>query len=100
MVMELSYTVLSVRGIPIRLTAEQWSHTNACCDDVLSTVERPDLILRGRLNTLVAARRMAGGSYLAVTYRELGPGEGYVIAARITSTLNRRAVLWRSRGPL
>ena len=97
--MELSYTVLSVRGVPIRLTAEQWSHTHACCDDMLSTVERPDLILRGRPNTLVAARRMADGRYLAVTYRELGSREGYVIAARITSTVNRRAVLWRTRGP-
>lgn len=95
--MELSYTVLSVRGIPIRLTAEQWSHTNACCDDVLSTIERPDLILRGQPNTYVAARRVAGGRYLSVTYRELGSREGYVIAARITSTINQRAVLWRSR---
>jgi hypothetical protein len=98
--MELSYTVLSVRGIPIRLMAERWSHTNACCDDVLRTIERPDLIMRGRLNTQIAARRMAGGRYLAVTYRELGFREGFVISARVTSGIHERSVLWRTRGLL
>jgi hypothetical protein len=95
--MELSYRVMSVNGIPIRLMAERWSHTNACSDDVLATIERPDLIMRGRLNTRVAARRMAGGRYLTVTYRELSSNEGFVIAARITSSIEERAVVWRAR---
>jgi hypothetical protein len=96
--MELSYTVVSVNGIPIRLMAKRWSHTNACCDDVLGTIERPDLIMRGWRNTQVAARRMAGRRYLAVTYRELSSREGFVIAARFTSSIDERAVVWRARG--
>jgi hypothetical protein len=60
-IVDLSYSVLSVNGIAIRLLAERWSYVNACCDDVLATVERPDFILKGWLNTQVAVRRMAGG---------------------------------------
>ena len=96
--MELSYRVVSVNGVPIRLMAERWSHTNACSDDVLGTIERPDLIMRGWRNTQVAARRMAGGRYLTVTYRELSFREGFVIAARVTSSIDERAVVWRARG--
>jgi hypothetical protein len=96
--MDLSYSVLSVNGIPIRLLAEQWSYLNACCDDVLGTVERPDFILRGRLSSQVAVRRMAGGQYLSVTYRELSSREGFVITAVVTSNIEERAVVWRARG--
>jgi hypothetical protein len=94
--MDLSYTVLSVNGIPIRLLAERWSYLNACCDDVLATVQRPDFILRGGLSSQVAVRRMAGGRYLAVTYREFSSREGFVISASVTSNVEERAVVWRA----
>jgi hypothetical protein len=95
--MDLSYSVVSVNGIPIRLLAERWSFLNACCDDVLATVGRPDFVLRGGLNTQVAVRRMAGGRYLTVTYRELSSGEGFVVSAVVASSIEERAVVWRAR---
>ncbi len=96
--MEFSYTAVSRNGVAIRLLAERWSHTNACCDDVLDTVECPDLILRGRGDTCVAVRRMAGGRYLAVIYREVSRREGFVISARVVSGVNERAAVWKVRG--
>jgi hypothetical protein len=95
---ELSYTARSVNGVLIRLLAERWSYTNACCDDVLGTIEGPDLVLRGSKGTLVAVRCMSGGRYLMVTYREYGSREGWVISARIESKVDERAVIWRARG--
>jgi hypothetical protein len=95
--MEFSYTALSVNGVPIRLLAERWSHTNACCDDVLGTIERPDFVLRGWRDTQVAIRRMVGGRYLMVRYREFSSREGFVISARVGTRLDERGVIWRSR---
>ena len=95
--MEFSYTATSVGGVPIRLLAQRWSYTNACCDEVLGTIEQPDYILRGHDATLIAMRTMAGGRYLRVRYRVVSSREGFVISARITSSLDEPAVLWRAR---
>jgi hypothetical protein len=96
-VMEFSFTAISVNGVPIHLLAEGWSYTNACCDDVLATIQRPDYILRGPGRTQIAARTMTGGRYLQVRYRELSRGQGFVISASITSSLNELAIIWRAR---
>lgn len=96
---ELSYTARSINGVLVRLLAERWSFTNACFDDVLSTIEGPDFILRGSKDTQVAVRRMSGGRYLMVTYQEYSSREGFVISARIESRINERAVIWRARSP-
>ena len=95
--MEFSYTALSVNSIPIRLPAERWSCTNACCEDVLGTIERPDLVLRGWRDTQVAIRGMMDGRYLMVRYREFGSREGFVISARIATRIDERGVIWRPR---
>jgi len=94
--MEFSYTAISINGVPVRLLAERWSYTNACCDDVLATIERPDYILRGRETTRIAVRTMTGGRYLQVRYYELSPKEGFVISAAVTSSLHELAVIWRA----
>lgn len=96
---ELSYTARSINGVLVRLLAERWSYTNACCDDVLSTIEGPDFILRGSKGTQVAVRSMWSGRYLMVTYQEYSSREGFVISARIESRINERAVIWRAHSP-
>jgi hypothetical protein len=96
--MEFSFTAMSIGGVPIRLLAERWSYTNACCDDVLGTIERPDYIVWGRNDTQIALRKMAGGRYLRVRYREVGSREGFVISARVAHSFDEMAVIWRSRG--
>ena len=96
--MEFSYTAISVNGVPIRLQAERWSYTNACFDDVLATIEAPDLILRGWRDRPVAVRKMAVERYLMVTYREVSSREGFVISACLERSVDERAVIWRARG--
>jgi len=95
--MEFSFTATSMNGVRIHLLAERWSHTNACCDDVLGTIESPDYVLRGRHNTQIAVRKMAGGRYLRVRYSELSSRQGFVISARIASSFGEPAVIWRAR---
>ncbi len=96
--MEFSFTAISINGVPVRLLAERWSYTNACFDDVLATIEQPDYILRGPQRTQIAVRRIVGGRYLQVRYRELSRREGFVISAIISPSLDELAVIWRSRG--
>jgi hypothetical protein len=92
----------SVDGIPIRLTVERWfhiveSHDDLAgrYDDVLLTVEDPDLVLRGYRDSLVAVRGFGRKRYLAVIYRELSAEDGFVITAYFTSRVDRRKAIWK-----
>jgi hypothetical protein len=95
--MELSFTAVSIDGALIRLRADTWSYTNACCDDVLGTIERPDYVLCGPGRTQIAVREMTGGRYLEVRYCRWSCGEGFVISAAVTPSLNEISVIWRAR---
>ena len=78
---------VSVSGVPIRLTHERWYHIVENHDelsshfhDVLETVEKPDLVVRGNRGSLKAARNMGrkkwlvvGGSWLEGIVRPLTP---------------------------
>ena len=55
----------SVKDVPIRLSYERWFHITESHDDltsyyfeVLETVEKPDLIVRGGKGSLKAIRNM------------------------------------------
>ena len=61
---------ISKAGVPIRLTDERWHHIVEHHDDlagyydeVLVTVEDPDIILRGYGGTLVAVRSLLEGNF-------------------------------------
>jgi len=89
-------------GVPIRLTEERWFHIVENHDDlagyydeVLDTVENPDMIIQGDEGALVAAKRMAPRRHLAVVYKELTADDGFVVTAYFTRRLARRTVLWR-----
>ena len=95
--MDVAY---SVDGIPIRLTAERWFHIvenhddlAGHYDDVLDTVENPDLILRGYGRSLIAIRGVGRARYLAVIYRQLSADDGFVITAYYTSKVERSKVI-------
>lgn len=92
----------SVDGIPIRLTAERWFHIvenhddlAGYYDDVLYTVEEPDLILRGYRGSLIAVRGFGRKRYLTVVYRQLSPEDGFIITAYFTSKVDRRKAIWK-----
>ena len=93
---------ISVDGVPIRLTAERWLHIvenhddlAGHYDDVLATVEDPDLILRGHRGSLLAVQGSGRGRYLAVVYRQISLEDGFVITAYFTSKVDRRKAIWK-----
>ena len=68
---------VSVEGVPIRLTHERWFHivenhddVAGYYDEVLETIENPDLVLRGYRGTLIAVRRYGHRRYFMVVYRQ------------------------------
>lgn len=94
--------VFSHNAVPIRLTEERWvhiveSHDDLAghYDDVLNTIEDPDFILRGTGGALIAAKGVARKMHLAVVYKEVSRGDGFIITAYFTSKLSRRSILWR-----
>ena len=93
---------VSVEGVPIRLTHERWFHIVESHDDVagyydevLETIENPDLVLRGYRGTLIAVRRYGRRRYFMVVYRQVSADDGCIITAYFTSKLDRRHVVWR-----
>jgi len=95
-------TARSVNDIPIRLTRERWFHISenhddlaGYYDDVLYTIENPDLVTQGYGGALIAVKGMGRGKYLCVVYREfLSKMDGFIISAYFTSTIDRRKALW------
>jgi hypothetical protein len=92
----------SVNEVPIRLTAERWYHivenhddVAGHYDDVLETIENPDLVLRGYKDALIAVSGAGRGKYFCVVYREIVKDDGFVISAFFTDQINRRQILWR-----
>jgi hypothetical protein len=96
----------SRNGVPIRLTDERWFHIVENHDDlagyydeVLETIEDPDLILRGRGGALIAVKVLSRRKYLAVIYKELNRKDGFVITAYFTSQISRRLIRWQKGRP-
>lgn len=93
--------VLSLNGVPIRLTAERWFHIvenhddlAGCYDDVLDAVGDPDLILPGHGGTLIAVKGYGRRRYLMVIYRELARDDGFIITAYFTDKVDRSKATW------
>ena len=99
--MDIAY---SIRGIPIRLTAERWYHivenhddVAGHYDDVLQTIETPGLVLREYKGALIAVRGAGRAHYFCVVYREIGKDDGFVISAFFTSEINKRNQIWPNK---
>ena len=93
---------ISVEGVPVRLTHERWFHIVENHDDmagyyedVIDSVENPDLILRGYRGSLVAVRGYERQRYLMVVYRQVSPDDGFIITAYFTGKIDRKKALWR-----
>ena len=96
----------SRNGVPIRITEERWFHIVENHDDlagyydeVLQTIEDPDLILRGHGGALIAVKVLGRRKYLAVIYKELSRKDGFVITAYFTSQISRRLIRWQKGRP-
>lgn len=93
---------LSVEGVPIRLTTERWFHIvenhddlAGYYDDILETIENPDMVLRGYRGSLIAVRGYGRGWYLMVVYREVSTNDGFIITAYFTSKIDRKKAIWK-----
>jgi hypothetical protein len=96
--------VHSHAGVAIRLTEERWFHIvenhddlAGHYDDVLATVENPQLILKGYGGSLIAVKGVASRRYLAVVYKEVTSEDGFIITAYFTSRISRRLIQWPKR---
>ncbi len=97
--MDIAY---SVNNIPVRLTAERWYHivenhddVAGHYDDVLETIENPELVLRGYKSALIAVRGAGRGQYFCVVYREVAEDDGFVISAFFTHEIKKRHIVWQ-----
>ena len=96
--------VKSKNAVPIRLTEERWIHITeehsemaGYYFEVLETVEEPEAIYEGKMGECIAVREIDNGKYIAVVYRELSKGDGFVITAFLTRRrrqLERRRKIW------
>ena len=96
--------VKSKNAVPIRLTEERWIHITeehsemaGYYFEVLETVEEPEAIYEGKMGECIAVREIDNGKYIAVVYRELSKGDGFVITAFLTrrrKQLERRRKIW------
>ncbi|MEW5768680.1 MAG: hypothetical protein AB1797_13900 [bacterium] len=97
--MEVAY---SINGVPIRLTYERWYHIVENHDElasyfheILDTVEKPDLIVRGNKGAMKATRNIGKRKWLVVVYRELSRGDGFVITAYLLDTKPKGEIIWQ-----
>lgn len=96
--------VRSKNGVPIRLTEERWFHITeehsemaGLYFEVLETVEEPDAVYEGRAGECIAIKRVEGGRYIAVIYREINKEDGFIITAFLTKRKRqfiKRRKLW------
>ncbi len=93
---------VSVNGVPIRLTYERWYHITENHDDlasyfheVLETVEKPDVIVRGNSGSCKAARNYGKKKWLVAVYREISKDDGFIITAYFLSTKPKGKIIWR-----
>lgn len=103
----MSNEATSATGAKIKLTHERIEHiiqrhpeVKPYLDQVIKTVEKPDLLIQGELGEIKALKFYeslhVGSKYMVVPYSEKG-SEGFIITAYFTSSLDRvrGKIVWR-----
>jgi len=94
----------SKNNIPIRMSDERWFHIIENHDDmagfydeILDTLEYPDLIIQGYNDAKIALRLMRQKKYLAVVYKEISETDGFIITAYFTTKLKleNEVIIWQ-----
>lgn len=96
--------VYSRNNVPVRLTEERWFHIVENHDElaggsqeVLETVNNPNLIVGGTKEELLAVRRIENKRWIVVVYKELNNKDGFIITAFTTSKIGyliKKEILW------
>lgn len=99
--------VLSVSGVPIRLTVERFGHIQSRHPEmrdqeerILKTVSAPDYAQEGEAGTLIAVKHYQQTplteKFCAVVYREVSEDDGFVMTAYFTSKpAEWRRIVWK-----
>ena len=97
-------SVISVNGVPIRLTDERWAQiverhraVEALRSDLLLAVERPFSVLAGYDDELLGVRRV-GRFWIVVAYVESTESDGFIVTAFLSRAdpMQGRTVVWPS----
>jgi len=105
---KLTKVAYSVNNIPIRLTAERWSHIVENHEDiagysyeVLETIEKPTWVFTGDENELWAVKPISQKKAILVIYREFeDKKDGFIITAFFTKKIKKllkRKILWQQQ---
>ena len=106
--MEPLATLISKRGVRVRLTHERWSHIVEShdylaghLDLVVETVSDPDCVVTGFKDELLAVKHYdetaIGAKHVVVVYKEQGQ-DGFIITAFMTSKIDKllkRGTQWQ-----
>jgi hypothetical protein len=97
-------TAFSKNNVLIRLTSERWFHivenhdeVAGYYDEVLETVENPDIMLRGYKGSLIAVKNYGHKRYLMVIYREITVDDGFIITAYFSKKIDRKKAIWKNQ---
>lgn len=63
--------------------------------DVLETIEKPELVIRGSQATLKATKSFSKRKWLVVIYKEQSKKDGFVITAYFLNKKAKGEVIWR-----
>ncbi|HWG97436.1 MAG TPA: hypothetical protein VN647_10160 [Nitrospira sp.] len=106
--MEPLATLISKRGVRVRLTHERWSHIVESHDYLaghldlfVETVSDPDCVVTGVKDELLAVKRYdetaIGAKHVVVAYKEQGQ-DRFIITAFMTSKIDKllkRGIQWQ-----
>ena len=99
--------VRSHNQVPVRLTDERWEHIilrhpemEQQREQVLETLEKPDMIQEGDFGELLAIRFFTEtpltSKFLVVVYKEVGSDDGFILTAYFTNRpAAARKTIWK-----
>lgn len=102
-------TAISTHHIPIRLTEERWHHITLAHPEIesigirilLQTLTKPDCILRGDSDDLLAVRKLIRkNTWLVIVYKEISTTDGFIITAYMTTAVKwllKREIIWNNK---
>jgi len=99
-------TATSKNNVVIRLTIERWYHITTSHKEIdqtdfsriISTVESPEVILKGDTGELLAVRKEPRKKFwIVVAYKEVDSNDGFILTTYITTDsgwLFQKEVIW------
>lgn len=102
----LLVSVKSINGVPIRLTKERWEHIKNShpeldkkdMQDVLGIISKPDMVLKGDLDEVLAVQKIQGSKvWFVVPYKEIDAKDGFILTAYLTSDIGwlfKKEIVW------